>query len=362
MRSQLHPVLIAAALALTASVARAETRYAQANLVIDGNKVSSVNYRLDNKPIIPIGTPVKVVKYDGRKIKVRRLDNQFEFWFVNHKSSKQSDSVKVLGWFFNRKNPASKIKRFPASHRRAIKAGKLITGMSKAAVLLAIGPPPPHKTPSQKGNTWMYWRGSFSTFVLSFENGKLKDFPSYLGKKLKVARTSKPKAQLEKDKPEPKAQYRFATSNFYVLKKKKLYWNNYISGEKAIPFNSKVKALITKSDEIHFKVIKSGRIFVLNNKSSKSGMDTLSLFHKLFAAKDQRKRLRKLSDADRRNAKRWRVKTGMGKAAVLLAVGPPGAGDTNSDVWVYEHYRGWLSYSKMIVEFNRRGRVQDILF
>ena len=44
-----------------------------------------------------------------------------------------------------------------ANEIRAIKAGVLVQGMSKRAVLVAYGPPPEHYTPDLKSNRWRYW-------------------------------------------------------------------------------------------------------------------------------------------------------------------------------------------------------------
>jgi len=47
--------------------------------------------------------------------------------------------------------------------------------MSKEAVILAIGYPPEHVTPTLESNTWKYWRTRFATQLVSFVDGKVVD-------------------------------------------------------------------------------------------------------------------------------------------------------------------------------------------
>ena len=62
---------------------------------------------------------------------------------------------------------------FSESERRHILAGTVDVGMSKDAVILALGHPPKHKTPSLDANQWRYWQNRFNTFVVEFDGGKV---------------------------------------------------------------------------------------------------------------------------------------------------------------------------------------------
>lgn len=52
---------------------------------------------------------------------------------------------------------------------QAIKEGKLVVGMSKAAVIMAYGYPPEHRTPSLESNTWIYWIDRFRNKAILFD-------------------------------------------------------------------------------------------------------------------------------------------------------------------------------------------------
>ncbi|MEN8141249.1 MAG: serine/threonine-protein kinase [Thermodesulfobacteriota bacterium] len=54
----------------------------------------------------------------------------------------------------------------------AIKEGRVVTGMSKEAVLLAYGFPPEHVTKSLAANRWVYWRNRHSREPLCFDDSE----------------------------------------------------------------------------------------------------------------------------------------------------------------------------------------------
>ncbi len=55
--------------------------------------------------------------------------------------------------------------------RQGIQAGKAMVGMSKQGVLVALGYPAKHQTPSIDQNRWVYWKGRFETYAVEFDNG-----------------------------------------------------------------------------------------------------------------------------------------------------------------------------------------------
>jgi hypothetical protein len=65
------------------------------------------------------------------------------------------------------------LSRFSDQERDLILRGEAGVGMSREAVIMALGYPPSHKTPSLEGEVWTYWRNRFSTFVVEFGNGKV---------------------------------------------------------------------------------------------------------------------------------------------------------------------------------------------
>ena len=59
---------------------------------------------------------------------------------------------------------------FSELDRKGISEGRAYVGMSKSGVMAALGYPAAHRTPSPDGNTWVYWKNRFKTFVVQFDD------------------------------------------------------------------------------------------------------------------------------------------------------------------------------------------------
>jgi len=55
--------------------------------------------------------------------------------------------------------------------RKGISDGKPYAGMSKQGVMIALGYPCPHQTPSPDADEWYYWKNRFRSYAVNFENG-----------------------------------------------------------------------------------------------------------------------------------------------------------------------------------------------
>ena len=54
--------------------------------------------------------------------------------------------------------------------RQGIKEGKALVGMSKQGVMIALGYPAKHETPSTDQNRWTYWKGRMAKYAVEFDN------------------------------------------------------------------------------------------------------------------------------------------------------------------------------------------------
>ncbi len=55
--------------------------------------------------------------------------------------------------------------------RQGIEAGKAMVGMTKQGVMIALGYPAAHRTPSpERNNSWIYWKGRHNTYAVEFDN------------------------------------------------------------------------------------------------------------------------------------------------------------------------------------------------
>ena len=54
--------------------------------------------------------------------------------------------------------------------RQGVKEGKALVGMSKQGVMIALGYPAKHETPSTDQNRWTYWKGRMANYAVEFDN------------------------------------------------------------------------------------------------------------------------------------------------------------------------------------------------
>ncbi|NTX17135.1 hypothetical protein HUA76_40810 [Myxococcus sp. CA056] len=339
-RKNVLSTLLALGLLTTVS-AQAEVLFSQANLLLNKNQLSAVNYRGKGLSI-PVGTKVEVLKRSDDEVRCKVLDSGAEFKFVSHKSLGKS-AVALFPGFFAATDPAARIAALTPEEQKQVKAGELAKGMSRDAVLLTVGPPPPHRTLSLESTKWTYWSSKFSTFDVVFDSaGKVVSF----GDEPAPAPAPVPTEKV----------FHHATANFH-FEGDTLSWVNYLKGP-ILPFNTRVEVLDKSDSKVSFKIVETGKEFVFEN-DSRSGADTWALFQAAFAPEDQAPKLATLSAEDRKKVSASEVVTGMSRTAVRMAWGPPPPHETpsfDSTVWTY-----WKSkISKVKVTFDKDDKVASI--
>ena len=145
-----------------------EKLYLQFSLMYEKNVHRTTNYR--KGILVPVNTEVTLVKKTSKTIVVRlpsgqdlTIDNIEKF------SGENIDGI------FTRTFSRDKVDLTPFSEteRKGITAGEVKISMSKKAVLVALGYPPKHKTPSLESDQWRYWHNRFGTFVVRFEDDRV---------------------------------------------------------------------------------------------------------------------------------------------------------------------------------------------
>jgi hypothetical protein len=145
--------------------------YTCCNLHYENDWISDANWSA--MPMIPAGASIKVVDYgryranveiDGRKM---RLGLDY---------GRQQSVEAWAGKLVVSADPRPRIAAMPPPVRDAIRAGKVALGMSKDEVIVALGYPPTHATPSLDSPQWKYWHSGFGSFLVVWDNaGRVKD-------------------------------------------------------------------------------------------------------------------------------------------------------------------------------------------
>ena len=148
--------------------AKGEKLYTKFSLFQEENAHRTTNYRVG--VLVPINTEVKFVKSDSKNISVTTADGQ-ELRIANIQEYSGEDIKGVFNRTFGKEKVD--LSKFSKLEKENIEQGTVEPGMSKDAVVAALGYPPKHQTPSLTGNAWRYWRNRFKTFIVHFKDDKV---------------------------------------------------------------------------------------------------------------------------------------------------------------------------------------------
>ena len=133
-------------------------------------KLSAVNYQ--QAGLIPRCTAVRFVEANDEVLVFENSDDGIEYQYIWYDGAAE-DFGTHLSRVFGRRCDAAALKGLNALELKAIERAEVEVGMSKTAVLLAIGYPPEHRTPSLASSQWVYWRNRFNRFVLEFDGDRV---------------------------------------------------------------------------------------------------------------------------------------------------------------------------------------------
>lgn len=148
----------------------AEGVYTLVNLHPDENRgrLYATNYQ--QAGLIPFCSRVFISEADDEVIKFENLDTKREYHYYYHKSA-VVDFDKHLLKVFGKECDKNKVTKMSDIDQTGIEEGIAKVGMTKDGVILAMGYPPMHRTPSLESNRWLYWKNRFGRLRVEFEDG-----------------------------------------------------------------------------------------------------------------------------------------------------------------------------------------------
>lgn len=145
--------------------------YTCCNLHYENDWISDANW--SSMPMIPAGASIKVVDYGRYRIHVE-IDGRKMRLGLDYGRQQSLDAW--ANRIVVREDPRGRIATWPAPVRDAVRAGKVTLGMTKEEVIVALGYPPMHATPSLDAPQWKYWHTGFGSFLVVWDNaGRVKD-------------------------------------------------------------------------------------------------------------------------------------------------------------------------------------------
>ncbi len=157
------------------AAAKGETYYTRMNIWYEHpEKIYSTNYH--KGAILPVGTEVEILK-TGSKIKFRDKKSGTEYRLILVDDYTDISKDEFFNRYFSKDSilDGSEYRGFSSMEKENIKNGTIAKGMSKAAVLVAYGYPPTHRTPSTSGNLWKFWTSRLLTDDVHFENDRVSN-------------------------------------------------------------------------------------------------------------------------------------------------------------------------------------------
>jgi hypothetical protein len=135
-------------------------------------RIWSTNYQKGT--LLPAGTAITRVKSSKKAITFTEVETDVTYTLVFVRKHHPGKGVPdIYERFVTDKNFEELTAGFSKSEVDAIKAGEVVNGMSKEAVLVAFGYPPEVATPKTSSNRWQYWRHRFASRVVNFSEGKV---------------------------------------------------------------------------------------------------------------------------------------------------------------------------------------------
>jgi len=146
-----------------------KTVYAAHSFFHQKGRHLTTNYRTGT--LVPVNTKVRIISSSRKSIRIERAEGGQVIEIVNVANYSGED---IHGIFDRMFSPAPiDLSRLSDGERDLILAGKAGVGMRRKAVIMALGYPPSHKTPSLQDKEWRYWQDRFRTFFVEFGNGKV---------------------------------------------------------------------------------------------------------------------------------------------------------------------------------------------
>ena len=167
VRSVLAAVVVAAAplAGLAQALPDPADGFLCCNMRTDGSWISDINYAENGKRVIPVGTPIKATGY-GRSRVLVQMENGKQA--IGNDYSRDLDMASFAKRYIVGSDPKLKLASYPPKIRQAIETSRLVPGMTREQVIMAVGYPVSSENPHLDAKTWRFWLSSFAEFQVVF--------------------------------------------------------------------------------------------------------------------------------------------------------------------------------------------------
>jgi hypothetical protein len=160
-----------------------QTRYLCCNLRYEGSVITDNPYQVGT--LIPVGTRVEIIEVRTDRVRFRP-EGHPEITLVEKYGRKELPFDQFVSRIFVETDPRTRLARSapPRGKRRGqkaaspsrlelVEAGVVEPGMTRDEVIMTIGYPPAHRTPSLDQPEWHYWKNRWDQFTVVFEGDRV---------------------------------------------------------------------------------------------------------------------------------------------------------------------------------------------
>ncbi len=155
----------------TAEDSAGKSMFVQTNIWYEKpTKILATNYHVGTM-IVP-GTKVTIEEVRDDRI-LFKDDAGTKYRIIIELKHNNVPGPKLVERLFGADDPMAaggKFEKFTKEEQDNIKAGYVVKGMSKEAVLMAYGYPPTIRTANTDANIWTYWKNRFVTQIIRFDD------------------------------------------------------------------------------------------------------------------------------------------------------------------------------------------------
>jgi hypothetical protein len=128
-------------------------------------------------PIIPAGTPIKVVGYGINRAHVEIDGKAFR---IGHDYGRAQEPLdQFVAKLVVKEDPRGRIAAYPDPIREAIHLGRLRPGMTREQALITAGYPATHRTPVLDAPVWTYWHDRLTSYEVTWDSaGRIQTIAS----------------------------------------------------------------------------------------------------------------------------------------------------------------------------------------
>jgi hypothetical protein len=161
-------MLALAVLSTRAVAAEPWSGYLCCNLRTDGSWITDINYDSSGKHLVPAGTPVTVTGYGRYRVNVI-LESKSQA--IGNDYSRDLSMENFAKRYVVAEDATLKISGYPQKVQDAIHQARVMRGMSREQVLMALGYPVSSENPNLADKIWHYWLFARLDFKVRFDDG-----------------------------------------------------------------------------------------------------------------------------------------------------------------------------------------------